>query len=481
MVAGELGIHPAAAPGQHHNRSYTFDYTKSTNVSTVAEGSGQSATATTTLDNTAAGASTIWWNGSSNTGNYSSHQTATSSSTFGLDSPQPSNVQREDAALMDEARGKNLHRLGFYDLNADDSGLVNHHGGGTKSFGSQDEADPAGDGGGGSGQEGNGGASAGTGTSPGGSSGGGTHAKEVLVVAAEGSDHGAVCSCGEIGDPGLLAIMLETLTGLTYQAPKSPTQYQPLDVKELNKAGTLGADDLVFVFDYGKTIGGKNSIEFLIQGQKDYHGERNVSKFATIHQTPIGSIEDLVNALKEYYTRNPGKKWKRIVLISHGGREDRVPLPPAGIVIKQADKSKTKERFDANSLNNLVKDNPALFKELKEHLQRMLDPKNGALALFGCQYEQPGDSAWRNSLIQIATILGVRVSAWNVKTGLSGAYGIAPAKVTPKSSGLFEEGARPDPERIDTWPLPPKYNTVVPNEDKIRTILSIFGLFPIAR
>jgi hypothetical protein len=155
--------------------------TKSTNVLKVAEGSGQTATATTTLDNTAAGASTIWWNGSSNTGNYSSHQTATSNATFALDSPQPSNVQREDTALMDEARGKNLHRQGFYDLNAADSGLVNHHGGGTKSFGSQDDTDPAGDGGDG-GQEGNGGASAGTGTSPGGSSGGGAYAKELELL-----------------------------------------------------------------------------------------------------------------------------------------------------------------------------------------------------------------------------------------------------------------------------------------------------------
>jgi hypothetical protein len=64
---------------------------------------------------------------------------------------------------MDEARGKNLHRQGFYDLNADDSGLVNHHGGGTKSFGSQDDADPAGDSGGGSGQEGKAQPSAGVG------------------------------------------------------------------------------------------------------------------------------------------------------------------------------------------------------------------------------------------------------------------------------------------------------------------------------
>jgi hypothetical protein len=118
--------------------------------------------------------------------NFDRAQTATSSATFALDSPEPSNVQREDTALMDEARGKNLHRQGFHDLNAADSGLVNHHGGGTKSFGSQDDASDPVDGGGVT-HSGGAGASAGTGTSAGGNSGGGTHAKEVKLPEQQAS------------------------------------------------------------------------------------------------------------------------------------------------------------------------------------------------------------------------------------------------------------------------------------------------------
>jgi hypothetical protein len=144
----ETSLYTYAESGAHasdvqppDNGSYTFDYTKATNVSTVAEGSGQSATATTTLDNTAAGTSTIWWNGSSNTGNYSSHQTATSNTSFSLDAPEPTVLKDLRIAFIEEATGANLYHLGLWDMNAGESGLVGKSGGGIKDYESQNDDD----------------------------------------------------------------------------------------------------------------------------------------------------------------------------------------------------------------------------------------------------------------------------------------------------------------------------------------------------